>query len=191
MRKPKRIDNEEKQAIVRAEQSRDLSLTLANKINQEFAAYSELTGEVLSLGLNIENARIRLGVLLAEAKDSIGHGKFMQWVEANVRGISHRSCTNFIAFAKAAGGKELQSLDSLKDYHKILIRLGLKEAPEGHGVQVLHDFNAFAAVTKTMGAARKTFDEVFERRPLTEWNADEKEQLKSQLEPVVEVYNKL
>lgn len=185
------MTTEEIQAEKRLSNNKTVALTLAQQINEGYRNYTQLTESVVSLAITIENARIRLGTILTEAKEVIGHGKFAQFVEQNCPDISQRSARRFMQYAKAAGFKEIATLDNLKLYHKLLVDLGLKEAPEGHGPQQLHDFNAFSTFTKVIGNARKTITEVFERKPLNQWTQDDKEQLKEQLQPIVDTYYQL
>jgi hypothetical protein len=185
------VTQDELQAVKRTRNRLEVAETLACQINEAYRAYTGLTSDVLSLGLNIENSRIRLGTLLHTAKTTVGHGKFLQWASENCTGISHRSITTYMGLARAAKYTEITSLDGLKDYHKLLIRCGLKEPADGHGPQRLHDYNPFALFTKQVGMTRVVINSIFERRPIGEWEAEEREQLKAQLEPLNTIYYQL
>ena len=171
--------------------NKEVGLALADQINETYSTYTSLTGDVLNLALQIENGRIKLGTLLIEAKAVVGHGNFTRWIQEHCKDISERSARNYMAFSKANKGQPLKSLDELREYQKLLIRLGLKEPTEGHGIQQLHHFNAFAAFTKAIQKTSQTISEIFEKKPLPEWSDDDKAQLKAQLEPLNDLYYEL
>jgi hypothetical protein len=179
------------QAGKRAKNKKAVSATLAAQINEEFANAQKLAGDVTTLALLLENSRIKIGTLLKTAKEEVGHGKFLKWRADNCPLILKTTAERCMACAKHAKYQQIESLEGLKEYHKILVSYGLKEAPEGHGPQQLHDFNAFAIFTKAIMSTRQKITEVFERQPLEGWDDESREQLKAQLEPLIEIYESL
>jgi hypothetical protein len=184
-------DPDDRREIVRAEQSRKTESTLSREISDAYRQFQDAAQDVVELALSLENRRIKLGVLLQAAKAQLGHGHFLKFIETSIP-FSGRTARNFMNYADAAGGKELENLDSLRAYNSLLIEWGLKQPPQGHGAQTLHDApNFFITITKTLGQCRKVMADAFESRPLDAWSPDEKQQLREQIAPVVEFYNKL
>lgn len=184
------LAQDELQAEKRLQLQQESIDTLAKEINDTYAECCQIAQQTQAVWLYMENSRIKIGELLRTAKDQVGHGKFTKWIEDNCS-FSMDTAQRCMNIAKDMKGQRIESLADLKEYHKVLVRLGLKEPNEGHGPQVLHDFNAFAVFTKTILDTRKKIAEIFEKEPLDEWEDDAKEQLKDQLQPIVELYETL
>jgi hypothetical protein len=185
------LEEEQQQAEKRLQLKQDSLEALAVEINNTYAECCTIAEQTQQVWLFMENQRIRIGTLLRTAKDQVKHGEFMKWVQDNCPDISERTANRCMQVAKEMNYQQINSLDGLKEYHKVLVRLGLKEPNEGHGPQVLHDFNGFAVFTKTIADTRRKIAEIFEKQPLDEWEDDAKEQLKAQLEPLVKLYEDL
>ena len=186
-----KISNSDQALATRSNNRRLTISALADEIRSAFEDFKAGADEVVTLALSLENRRIRLGALLLDAKDVVGHGKFTDLVEKSLP-FSVRQAQRFMKHAAAAECSELKSLDQLADYNRVLIAWGLREAPDGHGPQTLHGpANYFVASVKHLGTARRSLDELIEARPLDEWNEAERDQLREQLRPVVDLYQRL
>lgn len=184
-------EEEEQQAVKLAAEKQERETLLSQMITEEYAAYTTAVTQMQTASLEIENRRIRLGNHCIAAKESVGHGSFKKWLAKNCPTVSYRTLARCMGFSKATHGAELQNLDEVKEYNKVLTRLGFKDKNKGHGRQELHEYSGFAVITKAIASFRKAYNEVAEKEPLEEWDDDAKEQLKQQLEWAVALYEEL
>jgi len=184
-------EQDELQAAKRLQLNNQEQTALAEEINNVYQECCEMAVDLMGRALQMENNRIKIGTLLLSAKEKVRHGNFKKWVEDNCPAIGLRTAQRCMAISAELGGQLIDSLDGLKEYHKVLVRLGIKEPTQGHGPQRLHDWNAFTAMTKTISDTRTKISTIFEKEPLDEWEDDAKEQLKEQLQPIVEIWEAL
>jgi hypothetical protein len=181
--------NPDASLVVRAEQAQKTITVLTREISQVFVMFEESAKLVVETALDNVNCRIRIGVLLRAAKDAVGHGKFGDFVKSHCP-FSERSARRFLAFAAMADFKPLASLAELKEFNSVLVAMGLKES-EAHGPQELHERNFFVSAVKHLGVVRRSLDELLAHRPIEAMGEPERDQLREQIRPVVELFQKL
>jgi hypothetical protein len=176
---------------VRGTQAREVETALVTEIAFTWANFQTHAAQLVEVALEAENLRIRLGVLVTKLKDQVGHGNFGRALR--VLPFSDDTARRLMAAARAAKYKELTSLDELRSYNALLVQWGVRQpSDDGHGVQTLHATpNYFISSCKSLGAARRSLTDLLEARPLVEWDDSEREQLREQLRPVVEIFEKL
>ena len=186
-------EQDQTQELKRSQIKKQEEIELAQEINKELSELDKSTGDVIGLSLTVENRRIRLGALLRKAKDLVKHGRFMKWRQKHCPLLKDTTAQRCMAYAKAANDQEITSLDGIREYNKLLVRFGHKESGKGkgHGPQKLHDHHPFLKFTGAIAKARQEIEKIFETRPVDEWDQDERDQLRAQLDYFVELHGRL
>lgn len=170
----------------------ELTTTLATTINQAHADCMSCDQDLQDVVLRKCNKARECGLYLIEAKQAVGHGKWMDWMKENLT-FSHDMASGYVRFAKA-NIAELRNLDEgVKSLYDAMIASGALEAPTGHGQQIA---TSSTWLDKATNIAQRICEAVNARiektgQQVEQWPADERLAFKNYLTPIVSIYERL
>lgn len=164
----------------------ELTTSLASQINRAHIACCEADGPVREALIAKANAARECGLYLIEAKEQVGHGKWMEWANSNL-GFSLEIAHRYMRFARAYP-QPIESLpEGVGSVKAALIASGALEAPSRDGQQTRHELGFNATLTSLMMGFRRNVL----ARPLEQWAEEEKQTAIQELKPFAEWYEQL
>jgi hypothetical protein len=166
----------------------ELETSLVTEINLAHQQCLACDSDLEELILKKCNCARKCGLNLINAKEKVGHGNWMSWVNSNL-GFSLEMAHRYMRFHDAHPELWTELKEGIRSLKDAMIATGALVAASGHGQQTLHQPNFFSFVAKYLTNFKAEWEKQLSRRPLEEWDQPEVEQFVSQLEPVVEDVN--
>ncbi len=102
--------------------------------------------------------------------------------------VSHAK--NFMRLAERLKQPAETAADAISSLKEVMQLQGELEFPSGHGRQRLHDTDHVSELVKILMNAQAIFNKSL-RAEIPSWTSQRRDDLRSQLEPIVEIYNLL
>jgi hypothetical protein len=180
--------------------SNELAESLAVEINKRHESVLKLTHGLSAHILAAVNELRECGLLLLEYKEKAKHGEWQNLFKT-AKGKSNSEVTfNFdyntghrymkLARAHPQEIKDLpEGISSIRD---AMIAAGALPAPSGHKTQQAHEEpNIFQTLMRYTSQLQGLVPEGHSAEAIAAWTPDERAQLKTQLEPIVRLYESI
>ncbi len=169
----------------------ELSLSLAQSIN---AAHHECqtADEPIRNAILVKCNRVRqCGILLQEAKASIGHGNFGNWIAEKLT-FSPETAQLYMRYARANPQPITELADGIAHLRDALVVSGALSC-SGHNSQNRSSLTILDHLTTHAMKLMGLINGIIEKSggPVEEWSDEQKEVTRKQLEPIVQIYNRL
>jgi hypothetical protein len=180
--------------------SKELEKSLIEEINKRHTSAVKLTEGLSAHILDTVNELRQCGLLLIEFKEKTKHGEW-QSLFATAKGKSctdstfgfdHSTATRYMKLARAHPEEITDLPQGIASVRDAMIAVGALPAPSGHKSQEAHlEPNVFQVLMRYTAQLQGLVPEDHSEDTVRAWAPEEKAQLKSQLEPIVRLYNVL
>ncbi len=163
--------------------------TIAASINKAHSECMAADGDIRDVILGKINKARECGEFLLDAKERIGHGKWLNWVTANLA-FSEDTAARYMRFAKANTAPVRNLEEGVKSLKDAMIASGALPA-KTHESQNLHanESNFFISAGKQLMAFGSLWDKQEKHHPVSQWAQETAEAFVAQMEPVIEKVN--
>lgn len=149
----------------------------------------DLRDETMRLVQRSLQAVVKAGALLNKAKDELRHGEFMPWVEEHLPEITHATAQRWMKLAQFAE-THADRLDEAATVRQAYILAGILPEPESSSGSGDSGAGGDAYLTYLVRSATHISARL-SQRPISQWQAEEREVLRARLEPLVNIYKQL
>ena len=165
---------------------------IAQQITEAFREQQQHKTDCIHAGRQSVLKAIETGALLCKAKKLVGHGHWEKWFADNIAdqaGFSVETAKRYMALSKRSGMTDLKTVEGLQSaYIACGIIAETKPALKAIGMAEVDIVEqAFLGTTKRI---KSTWGFLTEANPQS-WPEERRSALKSELTPMVELYNQL
>lgn len=171
--------------------NQELETAVLSNIRETYAASIALAESAKGNAKAAIQKAVECGNHLISAKSAVGHGKWMDWCEANLNhgsNLTHKTITKYMALAKFVN--EGGSLEDAASQRQAFQVAGILNEPHReHGSQQSH-----GEASKWLSYIQKAWGElekIKESRPVADWPQTQRITLKEKLRPLAELYQTL
>jgi len=165
-----------------------LQINLAPQIREAFQDSNRLANDARGVASDAISKALECGRLLIQQKESIGHGSWLEWLDANVPEISDRTARKYMALAKRNHDSDLTDSASLRQAY---LATGIIPAPEEKAPSPPDPNKPWVRFTRFLDGFRLWFNKRIEDDPLDTWPEDSRRVLKNELRWFAELYERL
>lgn len=113
-------------------------------------------------------------------------GKLLAWLRDNVPGLTPERAKAYLSLFHVHQEREAHAID-----HRQLILLGVVEKAEAQATQRTAPQIGAGKWVGWIGNVRGWFTKTTRERPLSDWTSDERQAVKDQIKPLIDIYNQL
>lgn len=176
---------------------RQANIELVDKINKSHSECYEWADKLKDAALGSINKARETGLYLIELQEQTPHGKWGSLfrckgdTEAPIH-FNDVTASRWIRLAKALP-EPIESLpDGIRHLTDMLKAVHALPESQGHGEQTKHEGRSpFQSLTKFTSEIQGCLSQWRKDKPIDEWSPELKDQVKSQLEPLVKFYQSL
>jgi hypothetical protein len=165
-----------------------LQINLAPQIRQAFEDANRLATDARGVAAEAISKALECGRLLVQQKESLGHGSWLEWLDANLPEISDRTARKYMALAKRNHGSDLTDAASLRQAY---LATGIIPAPEEKPAGPPDPNKPWVRFTRFLDGFRLWFNKRIENDPLDTWPEDSRRVLKNELRWFADLYERL
>jgi hypothetical protein len=168
--------------------SEQLQLNLASQIREAYQNANRLATDARAVASEAIAKALECGNLLIQQKKSLGHGSWLEWLDANLPEVSDRTARKYMALAKRNHGSNLTDAASLRQAY---LTTGIIPEP-GEKPPAPPDPNKpWVRFTRFLDGFRLWFNKRVDEDPLDSWPEDSRRVLKNELRWFAELYERL
>ncbi len=169
----------------------ELSLSLAQSINEAHVRCQLSDHPIRDAILEKCNHVRACGLLLMEAKESIGHGGFENWVREKLK-FSNETARLYMRYARANRQPITDLVEGISHLRDALVASGALSL-SGHSSQNRSSLTILDHLTSHAMKLMGLLNGIIEKSgdAVEDWPSEQKEVTRKQLEPIVNVYNRL
>lgn len=168
--------------------SEQLQINLTEQIRQAFAEANRLAGDARTVASEAIAKALECGRLLIQQKESLGHGSWLDWLDANVPEISRWTARRYMSLAKGAHVPHLNDAASVRQAY---LAAGIIPQPEEKAPAPPDPNKPWVKFTRYLDGFRLWFNRRVDEDPLDSWPEDARRVLKNELRWFAELYTKL
>ena len=165
-----------------------LQINLASQIREAYQNANSLATDAKTIAADAISKAIECGRLLIQQKESLGHGSWLEWLDANVPEISDRTARKYMVLAKRNHGSDLNDAASLRQAY---IATGIIPSPEEKVPTPPDPNKPWVKFTRFLDGFRLWFNKRIDEDPLESWPEDARRILKNELRWFAELYARL
>lgn len=166
----------------------EMQINLAEAIRHAFAEAARLAKETTGYASKAVSKALECGRLLLEQKAALGHGSWLEWLDANVPEIGDRTARKYMALAKRNYDSDLTDSASLRQAY---LATGIIPAPEEKAPSPPDPNKPWVRFTRYLDGFRLWFNRRVEDDPLESWPEDSRRVLKNELRWFADLYSRL
>jgi len=168
----------------------ELAVSLRDEISQRHLEGIALDQQLRETLLRKLECTREVGILLEEAHEQL-RGDSWHEFETSLP-FDSKSLKAYVRFSRAhADGPIVDIGKAMRAAHQAALATGLLQFPNGHGPEKLHTPNFFSRVTSTLQDIASEWRKYVDRKPLSIWPDDLKEQFCSSLRPGLQIYREV
>lgn len=168
--------------------SQELQINLAEQIRKAFRDANRIAADARTVASEAVAKAIQCGQLLLEQKAALGHGSWLEWLDANVPEIGDRTARKYMALAKRNYDSDLTDSASLRQAY---LATGIIPAPEEKAPSPPDPNKPWVRFTRYLDGFRLWFNRRVEDDPLESWPEDSRRVLKNELRWFADLYEHL
>lgn len=158
----------------------ELEISLVTKINETYAESVSLASNARETAQAAIQKAVECGQYLIEAKQSVGHGNWMEWFAAHVTAFSSETASRYMRLAHASR-EQIADAYSLRNAYiltGILDKPGNAKQGENHDPDGVNWINVLSKMTVQI-------ERLFDTRPISAWDDVERETFIERSKPIV------
>lgn len=166
----------------------ELTTQLAGQISHWHQEAQGLANESRRCAEDALNAAINCGQHI-EAAQAHRKGQILAWLRDNVPDLSHEQAKAYMTLLRVHREREEHAID-----HRQLLLLGVIDKAEAKATdrgEWSHDPMKSTKWVNWTYSIRGWFSKATRERPVAAWNDEEREAVRNQLKPLVDIYNAL
>jgi hypothetical protein len=165
--------------------SHELAATLRDEITRKHELGIALDQQLRETLLRKLECTRETGILLAEAQDQFKGERWTQF--ASELPIDGSAVKAYLRFARRHPDPVTEIATAMRCATQAAMLTGLLPWPNGHGPETLHTPNFFSRVTNTLQDIAAEWRKFVDRKPLSNWSDETKQQFLSSLKPVIQI----
>jgi len=166
----------------------ELQINLAEQIRTVFQEANKLAENARGTASDAITKALECGQLLIQQKESLGHGSWLEWLDANLPEMTDRTARKYMALAKRNHGSDLTDAATLR---KAYLAAGIIPSPAEKAPRPIDPNKPWVRFTKLLDAFRLWFNKRIDDDPLETWPDDSRRILKNELKWFAELYQRL
>lgn len=168
--------------------NQQLELSIVENIRRTFSEAHELAAQASEKGRAAILKARECGQYLKEAKQNVGHGRWLSWLSNSNHGwnISDETARKWMKLADIP----IEALESIQSLKQAYLALGILPTNEREpGSQTAHPEGQrwLSSILK----AWENLSVTIERKPIADWPDSQRVTLKEKLRPMAELYQRL
>jgi len=166
-----------------------LEISIIENISRSYREAESLAQTAITTGREAVIKARECGQYLKEAKETVGHGKWLSWFEANSQAVANMSLRTAQGWMKLADIPE-EALESMHSLKQAYLALGILPTTEREGGSQ----QAHADGQRWLSTVLKAWEAIsasIEKKPMKEWRDTDRITLKEKLRPLVQLYETL
>ena len=168
-----------------------LALALHNQIVHKHQQGISIDEELRKTLLRKLECTREVGILLEEAKENLGEGSD-RWREfSESLPFDRNALKTYLQFSRKHSATVSDLAQAMRCLRESAYATGLLQFPNGRGPERLHAPNFFSRVTHAVQTVAADWRKFTDRKPLSHWSPDLKEQFCSSLQPLVRIYREV
>lgn len=168
--------------------TQELQINLAEQIRETFEQANALATDARTVASDAIAKALECGRLLTKQKESLGHGSWLEWLDANVPEISDRTARKYMALAKRNHGSDLNDMASLRQAY---LATGIIPAPAEKEPSPADPNKPWVKFTRFLDGFRLWYNKRIDDNPLDSWPEDSRRVLKNELRWFADLYERL
>ena len=164
-----------------------LELNLTPQIRQAYADANRYASDARGVAVQAIAKAIECGQLLVQQKESLGHGSWLDWLDANLPEMTDRTARRYMALAKRTHMSDLNNSTTVRQAYlatgilPMPVEKSNKPDPNKGWVKYVRFIDGF----------RLWFNKRMEDDPLETWPENARRVLKNDLRWIAELYQRL
>lgn len=150
---------------------------IAKQINDSFDAANKLAKQARDRAFEAIAEALLCGQLLNQAKQVVGHGLWLKWLDEHCPNITRQTACNYMRLANV---KHVLHLENCSGLRQAYIACGILPKPE-HNETLIGMQPTYLLVLNRFSSVRSQM----EKLPLNQWPDDARDKLREQLKPIV------
>jgi len=166
----------------------ELTTEVAGQISHWHSKAQEYATASKQHAIEALESAVNAGNYIHQAEQGLSNGQLLKWLRDNVNDLTPKQAKAYLSLYHTS---EKQKLEEKTLDHRQLLMLGIIEQKEAVATPIE---NKQVSDQKWMGYIhnlRGWWSKTTADRPVNSWNYDEREAIKAQLHPLVEIYNSL
>jgi len=165
-----------------------LQLNLAPQIQEAYRECEHLVSQTREFATKAVAKAIECGQLLIQQKESLGHGSWLEWLDANVPEITDRTARRYMALANRTHVSDLNDTTTVRQAY---LATGIIPQPEDKKDQPPDPNKPWVRFTRFLDGFRLWFNKRMDEDPLSTWPEDSRRVLKNELKWFADLYERL
>jgi len=168
--------------------SEQLQINLASQIREAYQNANRLATDARAVASDAIAKALECGQLLIQQKESLGHGSWLEWLDANVPEITDRTARRYMALAKRT---HVSVLNDTATVRQAYLATGIIPSPEEKAPAPPDPNKPWVRFTRFLDGFRLWFNKRVDDDPLDSWPEDSRRILKNELRWFAELYARL
>ena len=168
--------------------SEELQINLTEQIREAFRDANRLATDARAVASEAVAKAIQCGQLLLQQKESLGHGSWLEWLDANLPEITDRTARRYMALAKRTHVSDLNDTATVRQAY---LATGIIPEPEEKTPTPPDPNKPWVRFTRFLDGFRLWFNKRVEDDPLDSWPEDSRRVLKNELRWFADLYERL
>lgn len=168
--------------------SEEIQINLTEQIREAFQDANRLATNARGVASEAVAKAIHCGQLLLQQKESLGHGSWLQWLDANVPEISEWTARRYMALAKRAHVSDLNDTATVRQAY---LATGILPSPAATEAGPPDPNKPWVRYVRFLDGFRLWFNRRVDTDPLDTWPENARRVLKNELRWFAELYERL
>jgi hypothetical protein len=166
----------------------ELEITLIEQIKRTFTEANDLAKAASDKGREAIMKARECGQYLIEAKQAVGHGKWLEWLANSSHGwnLDHETARRWMKLALIP----IEQLDQALSLRQAYIAAGIIPEAQGNTGKVAASSGGDSWLNAILGVTER-INKLREASPVDEWPETQRMTMKEKLRPLVEFYEAL